>query len=268
MGGANQNPEEVDECAGGRRKEERGDRGRRKNKHSTPQSVFYLFVGTISIKGSRPWRLSRALLFHPRVVSVCYFLVSAPSNPVKASVDGSFCFFAIRPPGTASAVPSVLFSPLSICNLRPPSRELDSVPLRLDPTCHQDASLRIRPIQCVRLGAVWFCFPLLGFLRYAPRSPSAHPRTCCFSKCPRVAATNINGGLKLGEGRPHFLLLFRLYSPILFTVRRARHLQPLPVGSLTVTFNQLTRWLFFFAFCRLWFFHKFLQIASLISHSS
>lgn len=82
----------------------------------------------------------------------------------------------------------------------PPSRELDSVPLRLDPTCHQDASLRIRPIQCVRLGAVWFCFPLLGFLRYAPRSPSAHPRTCCFSKCPRVAATNINGGLKLGEG--------------------------------------------------------------------
>lgn len=90
----------------------------------------------------------------------------------------------------------------------PPSHELDSVPLRLDPTCHQDASLRIRPIQCVRLGAVWFCFLLPGFLRYAPLSPSAHPRTCCFSKCPRVAATNINRGLRLGEGRPRFFYYY------------------------------------------------------------
>lgn len=119
----------------------------------------------------------------------------------------------------SSAIPSVLFRLYRSAIFAPPSRELDSVPLRLDPTCHQDASLRIRPIQCVRLSAVWFCFLLLGFLRYAPLSPSAHPRTCCFSKCPRVAATNINGGLRLGEGRPHFsLLLFRLYSPILFTV--------------------------------------------------
>lgn len=173
----------------------------------------------------------------------------------------------------SSAIPSVLFRLYrpAIFAPPPPSRELDSVPLRLDPTCHQDASLRIRPIQCVRLGAVWFCFLLLGFLRYAPLSPSAHPRTCCFSKCPRVRRHEYKRRIKTGRGAAAlFIIIPSVFSCSVHGLKcsAARHLQPLPVGSLTVTFNQLARWLFFFAFCRLWFFHKFLQIASLISHSS
>lgn len=109
----------------------------------------------------------------------------------------------------SSAIPSVLFRLYRSAIFAPPSRELDSVPLRLDPTCHQDASLWIRPIQCVRLGAVWFCFLLLGFLRYAPLSPSAHPRTCCFSKCPRVRRHEYKRRIKTGRGAA---ALFYYYS--------------------------------------------------------
>lgn len=63
---------------------------------------------------------------------------------------------------------------------------------------------------------------------------------------PRVAATNINGGLKLGEGRTHFFIIPSVFSYSVHGLKcsAGRHLQPLPVGSLTVTFNQLTCWLF------------------------
>lgn len=135
------------------------------------------------------------------------------------------------------------FSPLSICNFRP--YLVNSTAFRSDwyLTCHQDASLRIRPIQCARLNAVWFCFLLPGFLRYAllPLSSSAN---VLFFQVSQSRRHEYKRRIK----KPHFFIILSVFSYSVHGLKcsAGRHLQPLPVGSLTVTFNQLTCWLFSF----------------------
>lgn len=135
------------------------------------------------------------------------YTLTPPSDSVRFLLPGVGAFqsglglleLCLKP----SAFPPPPPRLLSIANLRPRTRELVSVPLRLDPTCHQDASLRIRPI---------FGFaPFASLLSLSPRS------NVLFFQAAGVAAENINRGLKASEGRRHFSV-FRLSCPLVVTV--------------------------------------------------
>lgn len=169
----------------------------------------------------------------------------------------------------SSAIPSVLFRLHRSAIYAPPSRELDSVPLRLDPTCHQDASLRIRPIQCVRLSAVWFCFLPPWFPSLRSTLSLSSSANVLFFQVSQSRRHEYKRRIKTGRGAA---ALFYYYSVCIlpFCSRFEVLGRSAPAATscwIPDSHIQPTHPLAFF-FCRLWFFHKFLQIASLISQSS
>lgn len=96
-----------------------------------------------------------SILLCPSLPSSCWRL------PIRSRPPFIGLFvFEIWPPGTVSEVIRFSFSsfsPFIDLQFSAPSRELVSVPLRLDLTCHQDASLRIRPDRvCTPFGFAFF----------------------------------------------------------------------------------------------------------------
>lgn len=162
----------------------------------------------------------------------------------------------------SSAFPSPLFRLLSIGNFRPPSRELVSVPLRLDLTCHQDASLRIRPDRvCTPFGFAFFSSVFSALLSLSSSAnvlffQAARSRGREYKrriKSRRVAAALFSIPSVLSCSLHTFKCSVRCAPAATSCCRHGGQIPPRLVLD------------FLLFFCLLWLLHKFLQIASLLS---